>query len=517
MEIDSKGSGGKSKGKGGQKGDKGKGKGGYQWVQNPSYGAYGGGYGGGKGKGGYKGSANNVSYEGYWPEEEWQKYPQLGNVDQGKSGQDHWWPEDPSQVVADGTMVVPVYSLSRLPRKIPILQKKVMSVTNRFTGLEVTDEDFPLLEVPPGLKEQDREVQKKSKTKIKVIKRKWKKIIDFETEVIDAKAVNGKSVQKTYSNHNGEAADPGISASREPLGDQNSMQKEERQEEETEDKEEVKEKERQEEETEEKEEVKEECREEKEPTHVMLGGVSQSKPDVSQNSCYAKDHNFAGSGARSFVPTDEPVAAKPSSEEGDLQVKQDVRDMTEADIRRWYEEFDKEFRAKKDEDFNSGPMKECSHDILGLFHQGEKRQIMMAEHGRSGERISITIDSGAAESVMPKSACADYPILPGEWTGSQYGTADGGVITNLGERTLVMDLQGGTTRGMLFQVGDKVTKPLGAVSRIADRGNRVVFEAGYGFIENIKTHDRTYFQRKDDVYSLEALVRPHSANFRRQS
>ena len=81
----------------------------------------------------------------------------------------------------------------------------------------------------------------------------------------------------------------------------------------------------------------------------------------------------------------------------------------------------------------------------------------------------------------------------------------------------MMDLQGGTTRGMLFQVGDKVTKPLGAVSRIADRGNRVVFEAGYGFIENIKTHDRTYFQRKDDVYSLEALVRPHSTNFRRQS
>ena len=134
-----------------------------------------------------------------------------------------------------------------------------------------------------------------------------------------------------------------------------------------------------------------------------------------------------------------------------------------------------------------------------------------------GERISITIDSGAAESVMPKLQCQDYPILPGEWTGAQYGTADGGIITNLGERTLVMDLQEGSTKGMLFQVGDKVTKPLGAVSRIADKGNRVVFEAGYGFIESVTSGDRTYFERKEDVYTLEALVRPHTASFRRQS
>ena len=118
---------------------------------------------------------------------------------------------------------------------------------------------------------------------------------------------------------------------------------------------------------------------------------------------------------------------------------------------------------------------------------------------------------------MPKTLCQDYPILPGEWTGSQYGTADGGVITNLGERTLVMDLQSGSTKGMLFQVGDKVTKPLGAVSRIADKGNRVTFEAGYGFIENVKTLERTYFDRRDDVYALEAYVRPHTASFRRQS
>ena len=192
-----------------------------------------------------------------------------------------------------------------------------------------------------------------------------------------------------------------------------------------------------------------------------------------------------------------------------------MSEQPEKDLREYYEELDRKFRATKEAE-NEQTEGEAGMNIMGLFHQ-ERKQICQADHVRGGERISITIDSGAAESVMPKTQCQDYPILQGEWTGAQYGTADGGVITNLGERTLVMDLQSGMTRGMLFQVGDKVTKPLGAVSRIADKGNRLIFEAGYGFIENIATFDRTYFDRKDDVYALEAFVRPHAAGFRRQS
>ena len=67
------------------------------------------------------------------------------------------------------------------------------------------------------------------------------------------------------------------------------------------------------------------------------------------------------------------------------------------------------------------------------------------------------------------------------------------------------------------QVGDKVTKALGAVSRITDRGNRVVFEQTHGFIQNKANGECTYFDRKDDVYVLETLVRPPSVLFPRPS
>ena len=152
---------------------------------------------------------------------------------------------------------------------------------------------------------------------------------------------------------------------------------------------------------------------------------------------------------------------------------------------------------------------------MGLFNKAKQLCPVEKSLTHRGERMDITIDSGAAESVMPVSKCEDYPLKSGAWTGSEYGTADGGTIVNLGERLLIMDLKDGTTKGMQFQVGDKCTKALGAVSRIADKGNRVVFEASYGFIQGKQTGECTYFERKDDVYVLETIVRPHNDLFRR--
>ena len=68
-----------------------------------------------------------------------------------------------------------------------------------------------------------------------------------------------------------------------------------------------------------------------------------------------------------------------------------------------------------------------------------------------------------------------------------------------------------------MQVADTVTKPLGAVSRITSKGNRVVFEENDGYIENKTTGEKTWFVLKDDVYVLDAMVRPYSQSFQRQS
>ena len=130
--------------------------------------------------------------------------------------------------------------------------------------------------------------------------------------------------------------------------------------------------------------------------------------------------------------------------------------------------------------------------------------------------ISITIDSGAAVSVLPRNCCNGYAIKEGPETGTEYESADGGVITNIGEKAIVIDTKEGTARGFQFQVGDSIRKPLGSVAKITDKGNRVVFEDTYGYIENKSTKERTWFDRRDDVYVLDALVRP-ATSFRRPS
>ena len=78
---------------------------------------------------------------------------------------------------------------------------------------------------------------------------------------------------------------------------------------------------------------------------------------------------------------------------------------------------------------------------------------------RSGwQRMRVTVDSGAAESVIPLGEITAYPrIKPvvDEW----YQTASGEPIKNEGEQRIPMLMPSGQLRGMTFQACD-VTKPL---------------------------------------------------------
>ena len=65
----------------------------------------------------------------------------------------------------------------------------------------------------------------------------------------------------------------------------------------------------------------------------------------------------------------------------------------------------------------------------------------------------------------------------------------------------------GQLKGMTFQVA-KVSKPLGAVSRICDAGHTVVFKAGAGCIINDATGEQTWLRRENGVYVLDAWVAP---------
>ncbi len=84
----------------------------------------------------------------------------------------------------------------------------------------------------------------------------------------------------------------------------------------------------------------------------------------------------------------------------------------------------------------------------------------------------ITVDSAAEESVCPREWCKQYPLKePAKWL--NFTTASGGYMQHYGEKQATFRAGSeGTVLVMTFQASD-VQKPLAAVWRITDKGNRV--------------------------------------------
>ena len=109
----------------------------------------------------------------------------------------------------------------------------------------------------------------------------------------------------------------------------------------------------------------------------------------------------------------------------------------------------------------------------------------------------ITVDSAAEESVCPKDWCPDYPtVKPARWM--KFVNASGGAMGHYGEKNATLRV--GPNSGVMslgFQVSD-VQKPLVAVRRITERGNRVQFgpKSEDNFIENVATGSKITMVRK---------------------
>ena len=94
----------------------------------------------------------------------------------------------------------------------------------------------------------------------------------------------------------------------------------------------------------------------------------------------------------------------------------------------------------------------------------------------------VTIDSGAAESVMPRGMLDKEPLVEGEAKrlGVRYVAVNGAKMDKYGEKRVRFRKEGlEGINNMLFQVTD-VGKPLASVTRILDKGNTVVFSRAVG-------------------------------------
>ena len=127
--------------------------------------------------------------------------------------------------------------------------------------------------------------------------------------------------------------------------------------------------------------------------------------------------------------------------------------------------------------------------------------------GSGWRRVSAIMDSGSAECVAPENIARNIPLMETEASrqGQTYHTADGGVIKNKGEKTVMMYSEDGDQFRARYQITD-VTRPLNSISRVCDQGNNVLFTKTGGWIINHESGRYTWFPREHGVYVLQSWV-----------
>ena len=125
--------------------------------------------------------------------------------------------------------------------------------------------------------------------------------------------------------------------------------------------------------------------------------------------------------------------------------------------------------------------------------------------GRNGwEKVEIQIDSGAIDTVAPKTVGGHLPIKETEAVRRKIGyvAANGTKIANYGERMLRGTTKDGATASMAVQVAD-VSRTLGSVTRMNEAGNVVVLDGHESYTLNKSTGRITSIDWKDGKFIMD--------------
>ena len=138
-----------------------------------------------------------------------------------------------------------------------------------------------------------------------------------------------------------------------------------------------------------------------------------------------------------------------------------------------------------------------------LRSSGKKEDLgIMSMESRGSQKCNITIDSGAADSVIPQDMLAsEFPLLPKQ-EGVRSIAANGNVIGNYGRRNIAFKTQGRSGLNCVtFHVAD-VKKPLASVSKMVEKGSSVHFTPQGSYILGPKG-ERIELQQKGGVYVMD--------------
>jgi len=135
----------------------------------------------------------------------------------------------------------------------------------------------------------------------------------------------------------------------------------------------------------------------------------------------------------------------------------------------------------------------------------------------------ITVDSGAADNVMPRSTLRRWMKVrqsEASRAGVHYVAANGARIANEGEADFAFQDKDGKRHSWVFQVAD-VNKVLASVSAMVDAGHRVVFDrddvtgTDLSFITCKATGESIKMRRDRNVWTIDAFV-DEDSDFSRQ-
>ena len=125
----------------------------------------------------------------------------------------------------------------------------------------------------------------------------------------------------------------------------------------------------------------------------------------------------------------------------------------------------------------------------------------------SWERVPVTVDSGAIDTVIPRRVAKGIMVRSTEASrsGLKYRSASGNAIVNEGEKHLKGYTNEANVVDMTAQVAE-VTKPLGSVRAFVRAGNRVVFDNGGSYIQNKATGIKTVIEDRNGAYVFDLWI-----------
>ena len=142
----------------------------------------------------------------------------------------------------------------------------------------------------------------------------------------------------------------------------------------------------------------------------------------------------------------------------------------------------------------------------------EKRKEIMAveepQNPDQWERIPITVDSGAVDTVGPKAAGKHFEIEETEDSlrGRNYKAANGEPIKNYGQRRITGLTNQGKEINMKMVVAD-VTKVLASVAKMVECGNTVVFDEDESYVLHKKTGVKTPIEKRNGMFVIDMWVK----------